>query len=360
MQVDFWFPIAAWFSAVTGIAWIMEVILLGSVRYHKAQIRLEDDISSIELGSIFSEPKYARLLGTVFLLSLVPLLFLAIRKSMDFSIFLVIACLVSGLVYGFDALYLKKVRTRLSNKLAEKYAQDDPVQQTIHDEPLAVEYSRSFFPVLIVVLVLRSFLIEPYQIPSGSMIPTLQIGDFIAVNKFAYGIKVPVLGTKLIPVGEPKRGDIFVFKPPHEPDMTYIKRVIGLPGDKIRFDYDKSRLWINDQEVTANYVGDDVEPDAGFEVRVFEEQIGDVKHLIYKAKYGDGKRPYGDYPKPGEEITIPAGKYFAMGDNRDNSSDSRFFGFVDEDAILGKAFAVWVHWPSIGSIPSFSHDKWLD
>ncbi|AJQ94538.1 signal peptidase I [Gynuella sunshinyii] len=360
MQVEFWFPIAAWFSAITGLAWMLEVMIMGSLRYRKAYAKVDAEISSGELKRIFSEPKYARFLGGIFIVSLVPLIFLAIRKSMDFSIFLSIACLISGILYLFDVLYLKRLRNKLASQLAEKYSSDDTIQGRANDEPLAIEYARSFFPVLLIVFGLRSFLIEPYQIPSGSMIPTLQIGDFIAVNKFAYGVKLPVLGTKIFPVGEPKRGDIFVFKPPHEPDMTYIKRVIAVPGDRIRFDYNKSRLWINDEEVTANYIGDDIEPDVGAPVRVFEEHIGDVTHLIYKFKYLDGKRPFGSYPRQGEEITVPEGKYFAMGDNRDNSKDSRFFGFVDEQAILGKAFVVWVHWPKLGSIPSFSHNKWLE
>ena len=205
-------------------------------------------------------------------------------------------------------------------------------------EPVAVEYARSFFPVLLLILLFRSFVAEPFKIPSGSMMPTLLVGDFILVNKFAYGLRLPVLNTKIVSIGEPERGDVFVFRFPENPKEDYIKRVVGLPGDEVT--YRNKTLYINGVEVVETDVGPYTGPSeagrsmAGAQVKM--ERLADVEHRIM------------EIPRVwvGHEGTwrVPAGHYFAMGDNRDNSADSRFWGFVPEENLVGKAFVIWMNW----------------
>jgi len=171
--------------------------------------------------------------------------------DIDFALVLVILVAVSGLVWLLDTLLLKRSRLRSIEDFQERQTsarsqgQIEAELERLGREPVVVEYAKSFFPVLLIVLILRSFVIEPYQIPTGSMIPTLQVGDFILVNKYSYGLRLPVLGTKLVDIGEPQRGEVMVFIPPHE-NKYYIKRVIGLPGDRIR--YEDKTLFINGEE----------------------------------------------------------------------------------------------------------------
>lgn len=250
----------------------------------------------------------------------------------DFPLILVILTLLTGIIYLCDALFLAAKRRSKFEASAEENEQAP-------EAPWLIETSRSFFPVLAIVLILRSFLIEPFQIPSGSMLPTLEVGDFILVNKFEYGLRLPVLGTKVVQLGEPQRGDIMVFKYPEDRKTNYIKRVVGVPGDLIK--YENKRLTINgklvDETLLANLQKN----------QLFEEQLADVSHKIFKTTL---------YPNIGAEglWKIPDGHYFMMGDNRDNSNDSRFWGLVPDELIVGKAFAIWMHWPSIGVLPSFS------
>ena len=208
-----------------------------------------------------------------------------------------------------------------------------------------VEYAISFFPVLLFVLVLRSFLVEPFQIPTGSMIPTLKVGDFILVNKYAYGIRLPVAGTKIIDVGDPERGDSMVFIPPHEEEY-FIKRVIGLPADRVR--YQNKTLYINGVEQTQVFQQEVRE----FRPRQleFEETFGDKPHAIYRNLYNDPRV---------QEWVVPEGHYFMMGDNRDQSNDSRFWGFVPDENVVGRAFAVWMHKDPGLSMPTFSTTRWV-
>lgn len=200
-----------------------------------------------------------------------------------------------------------------------------------------------YFPVLAVVLVLRSFVYEPFQIPSGSMIPTLKIGDFILVNKWTYGIRLPVLRTKVISVNSPERGDIMVFFPPNE-DRYFIKRVVGVPGDKVQFI--EGELFINGELVSRELVNEtrDLE---GKRVKVYSEQLGPVTHAIYqREQMADRSIAYIG--------VVPAEHYLMVGDNRDNSHDGRYFGFVPEERIVGKAVARWMHWDKFLSVPSFA------
>ncbi len=221
--------------------------------------------------------------------------------------------------------------------------------EKVATEPAIVEYSKSFFPVLLLVFVLRSFIVEPFQIPSESMVPTLEVGDFILVSKFSYGIRLPLLRTKVFDISEPERGDVMVFFPPHE-DRYFIKRVIGLPGDTIR--YKNNTLYVNGQQMpqiltyTDNRSDTDCASISGKYV-VVEEQFGDNTHSMRKC--------VSDNRVPSDRVwEVPMGHYFMMGDNRDNSSDSRVWGPVPEKRIVGKAFAIWMHWESLASIPSFS------
>jgi len=236
----------------------------------------------------------------------------------NFELILVLATLFTGVVVGIDRLYFRRAREETQGK-----------------EPLLVEYSRSFFPVLLVVLLLRSFVAEPFRIPSGSMMPTLEVGDFILVNKFAYGIRLPVLRTKVIPLGEPKRGDVVVFKYPQQPEVDYIKRIIGLPGDRVR--YENKQLFINGQPMPLKPLGiysGDGPQGRMLGAHMFEEDLAGVFHAILQRPEAQG---------PEGEIVVPAGQYFVMGDNRDNSNDSRYWGFVPEENLVGRAMLIWMH-----------------
>mgnify|MGYP000058867354 CR=1 FL=1 len=284
---------------------------------------------------------------------------------LNFPLVLVIAVAVSGFLALLDRVVLAPRRRKaVASYEAQVDVADPQTIERLEKEPLLVEYGKSFFPVLAVVLVLRSFLVEPFQIPSGSMKPTLEVGDFILVNKFTYGIRLPVIDTKVIPIGDPQRGDVMVFRYPNNPSINYIKRVVGLPGDHIR--YAGKQLYVNGQKVEhelVEIVPDDEVP-AGHPLQtlanaaIYREQLGEVTHLIRQKQLSQT-------PKP-KEWVVPQGYYFMMGDNRDNSNDSRFWhsaempqelwGMVPDNYIVGKAFAVWMHWPEpkLSNLPSFS------
>jgi len=272
--------------------------------------------------------------------------------TLDFPLILVILVFGSGLIWLIDALMFAPARRTAVAELRARFPEWETegsehnrlYQAELHEdaaEPVLVEYARSFFPVLFVVFVLRSFLVEPFQIPSSSMVPTLQVGDYILVNKFTYGIRLPVVRTKVLDLNEPQRGDVMVFFPPHMNDTYYIKRVIGLPGDTVS--YRSKKLYINGAPVALESLG--VVPDGGSRYEVALESLGDANHLSQRNQ----GRPARDF-----SVTVKPGHYFMMGDNRDNSSDSRIWGQVPEQDIVGKAFAIWMHWDSLFSIPSFS------
>lgn len=249
----------------------------------------------------------------------------------DFSAFLVLAAFITGIVWLLDILSFR--RRRLENNRMHIESDADYLH-----EPVIIEYARSFFPVILLVLILRSFLFEPFKIPSGSMMPTLLIGDFILVNKFAYGVRLPVVEWEVIDTGKPEHGDPAVFRFPDDPSMDYIKRVIGLPGDEIA--YINKTLAINGSKVDkfekGEYMGEGSELYDSSTV-VFEERIGQHQFdtLEQTRKLGV------------EGITIvPDGHYFVMGDNRDNSNDSRYWGFVPVENLVGRADRVWMSWDS--------------
>ncbi len=271
--------------------------------------------------------------------------------NIDFPLILTILVAGSGLIWLLDALFLAPGRKQTIAALQQEYPnwgsdghpQASQFQARVADsaaEPVLVEYARSFFPVLLVVFVLRSFIVEPFQIPSSSMVPTLEVGDYILVNKFTYGIRLPVTRTKVLDVGEPERGDVMVFFPPHMNDTYFIKRVIGLPGDTVT--YRDKRLFINGKAISHEDVA--ITPGRGFNTRLGVEELGDARFTMQTSD-----------ARPPEQfsVVVKPGHYFMMGDNRDNSSDSRVWGQVPEKDIVGKAFAVWMHWESFLSIPSF-------
>lgn len=204
-----------------------------------------------------------------------------------------------------------------------------------------IEFFGSLAPVLGLVLILRSFIIEPFQIPSKSMVPTLKVGDFILVSKWNYGIRLPVVRTKLFDVGTPKRGDVIVFFPPHE-TRYFIKRLVGLPGDKISVI--NGMLYVNNEAMSQE--PSEVEPGAP-RSKVMIENLNGVEHEIQK-------RESPSRLSQNFSTVVPQGHYFMMGDNRDNSSDSRVWGPVPEDRIVGKAFARWMFWDDFLSVPNFS------
>lgn len=232
----------------------------------------------------------------------------------DFEAALVLATLVTGVFWALDRYHWRKRRG------------DD-------EKPAwPVEFSRSFFPVILAVLLLRSFLFEPFRIPSSSMVPTLLQGDFILVNKFGYGLRLPVLHTLILPIGEPERGDVAVFRYPPDPSKDFIKRIVGLPGDMLT--YNDKQLRINGEPVPLRSLGPYRGPGApAYEPALaFEELLGERRHLVLHVR----ERGAMDL-----RAEVPPGHYFVMGDNRDNSADSRRWGFVPEENLVGKAFLIW-------------------
>ena len=266
--------------------------------------------------------------------------------NIDFALVLVILTAFTGFICLLDVMFFAPKRRQAANALQQKNAvsADDADVLDVLRQPLWIEYPRSFFPVLLIVLLLRSFLFEPFKIPSGSMKPTLIEGDFILVNKFNYGLRLPVIGTLIYPVALPKRGDVLVFKYPEDPSINYIKRVVGLPGDTIR--YIDKRLQINGQWVPQKLAAQ-LPPEQPI-IEMFDELLGAVNHQIWNM-LGQNQRS--------GEWQVPQGHYFVMGDNRDNSRDSRAWGFVPDQLIVGRAFAVWMHVSNW--IPTFSRDKWI-
>lgn len=261
----------------------------------------------------------------------------------DFALVMFIALVVTGGLWAFDRLFLTHAR----EQRAEAFTRDGNVEAAAlaRREPVLVEYARAFFPVILIVFLIRSFLAEPFRIPSGSMMPNLLNGDFILVNKFSYGVRLPVLNEKIIDVTDPKRGDVVVFRFPGDPSINYIKRVIGVPGDHVV--YKGKQLLINGKPMELS----DRQPyssphmtDAGAALHRLVENIDGNRHYILITDNRDDRSA---------EFNVPAGQYFVMGDNRDHSNDGRYWGFVPDRHLVGRAFLIWF------SLDTVSPDKWI-
>jgi signal peptidase I len=283
----------------------------------------------------------------------------------SFALILVMLTLVTGIVWVIDKLkWAKKRKEAYAALQAKSEVQlDEKTLAKMYPENPIIENARSLFPVIAIVFVLRSFIYEPFQIPSGSMMPTLLVGDFILVEKFSYGIKEPVWQNTLIPTGHPKRGDVVVFKYPEDQRVDFIKRVVGLPGDRIV--YKDKHLYLipacaeeacgDYQELETTFLGDQDFKHESNTVKVYSEVLGDVEHqlLINPLRREQTQAYYQqtDVSTYTYEWVVPEGNYFVMGDNRDNSRDSRFWGFVPERNLVGKAVAKWI---------SFDFDRTAD
>ncbi len=294
----------------------------------------------------------------------------------NFALILFILTVVTGVIWALDVFHFAKQRRAKANAaLAEFDARQAKLRQEgiktddsgrarleaeILKQPTWIEYSGSFFPVIALVFVLRSFLFEPFKIPSSSMVPTLVIGDLILVNKYTYGIRLPVINKKIIEINNPQRGDVMVFKYPKDPSLDYIKRVIGVPGDKIV--YKNKRLTINGKEVSYEPLPDYLDEEHLTYSKQFLEKLPGVPHRILNDErapaYVQNPDPFPrhelcSYNLEGFACTVPPGHYFMMGDNRDNSLDSRYWGFVPDENIVGKAFFVWMNLSDFRRIGSF-------
>lgn len=269
--------------------------------------------------------------------------------NFDFPTILTLLVFVSGLIWAIDAIAFAPKR----RALAQDPDADEVERAKAHREPIMVEYARSFFPVFLIVLLLRSFLVEPFRIPSGSMMPTLLTGDFIMVNKFTYGIRLPVLNKKVIELNDPQRGDVAVFRFPKDPRIDFIKRIVGLPGDKIS--YHHKTLYVNGVPQKLEKIG--IYKGEGSGLRMsgtyhLNEQLGEISHdVLVDTRVPD--LPPGCDVLRGGEFTVPKGQYFAMGDNRDNSKDSRCWGTVPAENLVGKAFFIWFNWDVEMSSPDW-------
>ena len=259
---------------------------------------------------------------------------------MNFALILFVLSLVTGGIWLLDRFVLAAKRDK---EVAE---------------PWWVEYAKSFFPVIVIVFFIRSFLVEPFKIPSGSMIPTLQVGDFILVNKFTYGIRLPVINQKILQLNNPQRGDVMVFRYPENPTLDYIKRVVGLPGDIV--EYRDKRLWINGVEQVQQPEGDYNYVETGLNFVHTEkrlETLGERKYAVLvnpemptlrlSAVAEFSGRENCEYEHDRVICKVPEGQYFMMGDNRDNSRDSRYWGFVPDNQIVGKAFFIWMNFSDL-------------
>lgn len=255
---------------------------------------------------------------------------------MDFALILFIALVVSGVIWAWDVFMMKPGREARALELKGAGGTGESVEK-IRQEPLAVEYARTFFPVILFVFLLRSFIVEPFRIPSGSMLPNLLVGDFILVNKFSYGVRLPVVNKKIVNVDNPSRGDVVVFRYPRQPSVNYIKRVVGLPGDRIS--YRNKHLYVNDKAIEYKDDGLFILKNEDGGERQFRKQIEDLNGHPHNIIHEDGR-----YMPDGNDYRVPEGQYFVMGDNRDNSNDSRFWGTVPEENLVGKAFLVWFSW----------------
>ena len=297
----------------------------------------------------------------------------------NFALLLFLATVVTGIYWLAERFYFLPQRERAAlaleteaasrraslNQMGIKQVDTDATNAKIQllQQPWWLDWTAGLFPVIIAVFLLRSFLFEPFKIPSGSMIPTLMVGDLILVNKFHYGVRLPVINLKISEGNKPQRGDVMVFKYPPKPSVDYIKRVVGLPGDEVA--YANKRLTINGKPVSTNQLPEFFDADVTRYFPQYEEQLGDAKHRLLNddnRRGGISEAEVMDFPNrqncrysvEGMACKVPEGHYFMMGDNRDNSLDSRYWGFVPDKNIVGRAFFVWMNFGDLKRIGSFN------
>jgi signal peptidase I len=296
---------------------------------------------------------------------------------MNFALILFVLVVLTGIAWVADKLFFMPRRRRAAEaavaefdnqqqRVGERFADENPAQTRakLRDEKLRqpwwLEYTASFFPVILVVFVVRSFVVEPFKIPSGSMVPTLLVGDFILVNKFDYGLRLPIVNTKVTSGHPLQRGDVVVFRYPKDESVDYIKRVIGLPGDVVA--YQDKKLTINGKPVPETPLPDYFDEERVGYAKQFEEDIDGRKNRILNnpavPPFVVGAEDYPfrnncDYNDRGVICKVPPGNYFMMGDNRDNSADSRYWGFVPDANIVGRAFFIWMNFSNLKRIGSF-------
>jgi signal peptidase I len=294
--------------------------------------------------------------------------------SWNFALILFVLLVITGSVWLLDMLVFRRARQRQGQVVAAQCdataAQRDSnalvlekkkAVEAVTRAPWWIEYAISFFPVILIVFLLRSFLVEPFRIPSGSMLPTLEAGDLILVNKFSRGIRLPILDRKIFDTGALERGDVVVFRYPVDSDVDYIKRIVGLPGDDVA--YFNKRLYINGKQIVYVPDGSYFEPDRVAYIDRYKEKLGDIEHELLIDKDRDQDyAPIWRFPSlqnchyswSGVRCIVPQNAYFVMGDNRDNSADSRYWGFVPDSHIVGKAFFIWMNFSDLGRIGRFN------
>jgi signal peptidase I len=296
---------------------------------------------------------------------------------MNFALILLILVVVTGIAWVLDKLVFQPQRRRAADEAVAEFDRgqarvearfaDENADQTrarLRDDKLRqpwwLEYTASFFPVILAVFVVRSFVVEPFKIPSGSMVPTLLVGDFILVNKYDYGLRLPIINTKVTEGRPLQRGDVVVFRYPKDESVDYIKRVIGLPGDTVA--YEDKKLTINGKPVPETPLPDYFDDERIGYAKQFEEDLDGRKNAILNNQQvppfvmGADDFPYRDncnYNAQGVTCKVPPGHYFMMGDNRDNSADSRYWGFVPDKNIVGRAFFIWMNFSNLKRIGSF-------
>lgn len=294
---------------------------------------------------------------------------------MNFSLFLLVLTIVTGILWALDKFKWAPDRHKRAKEAVAKFDEDNRLaidrgdigvigeSQSLYAkmtaQPKWMEWSGALFPVILAVFIVRSFVIEPFRIPSGSMLPTLHVGDFIAVNKYEYGLKFPVINWQITQGKEPKRGDVVVFKYPLDRNVDFIKRVVGLPGDEIRY-VDKN-VYVNGQLQGKVEDGTFFDKETYTDFKQYEENLDGVKHAIIentkipsmaRPVYGHNGLKHCAYSQGDLVCKVPEGYYFMLGDNRDNSADSRFWGFVPREDLVGRAFFIWLNFSDLTRIGS--------